>query len=278
MKLAAAEALAAVVADELRRRLHHPVALRRARRPGGRRRGRRRRPHATASPAPEARLPRSPTAPAQWDIRLLCRFGGCRNSGHSGGDFVRPDRTPRSSPYGSRAQSDRIATTGGGRTAGQVGGQDGRISPRFVGSPSVHQGGEPSSRRDIRRSGRFRGCRPRRRSDRQAITTRRGRTPPTDDRGVSMIVMAGTSAHTPPRRWWRVGRCRAADRTCTTRQERDARHAPLGGVHSAPERTGSVSAGQSTVGRCWSAGGLSGERYPPGSAGQTSPRLRSDRG
>ncbi len=74
---------------------------------------------------------------------------------------------------------------------------------------------EPATRWDNRRSGRFRGCCGRRRPDRQAITTRRGRRPPASGRGVWVIVMAWKSTHTTlaavP-----VGRCCAAVRTCTT--------------------------------------------------------------
>ena len=149
------------------------------------------------------------------------------------------------------------------------GGQDGRISPRFVGSPSVHQGGEPSSRGDIRCSGRFRGC--------WAPSTgspghhNEARTKASRGRSRRLGDCDGLEVrHSPPGGGGGLGDAAPLTGPAPLTKQRDARDAPLGGVHSAAERAGLVSA--PVDGRpLLVGGGLSGGAIPPGSAGQTPP-------
>ncbi len=161
----------------------------------------------------------------------MCRFRGGPIRA-TAGHFVHQIRTPRPSPYGSRAQGDRSQRLGGSQTAGQ----DGRISSRPVGSPSIHQertssrrdipwacgfsvltSREPTPPADIRLSSPFGGCFRAVGPDRQAITTRRARRPPADDRAVWVIVMAWKSAIPRPGECGGFGDA-APDRTCTTHQ------------------------------------------------------------
>ena len=120
----------------------------------------------------------------------------------------------------------------------------GRLRSPVLGPPADHDtaGGPPPTHRaeepDIRRSGRFRGCCPCRRPDRQAITTRRGRRPPTDDRGVSAIVMAWKSTHTPPCGGGGLGDAAPLTGPAPLTKQHDARQAPLAREHSAADGRG----------------------------------------
>jgi hypothetical protein len=85
---------------------------------------------------------------------------------------------------------------------------------------------------DVLRSVGSVGVRPRRRPDRQAITTRRRRRPPTEDRGVSVIVMAWKSTHTPPDG--------AVAGSAKPRRRSDLHHSPSSAIPDRPRSTAST--------------------------------------
>ena len=154
----------------------------------------------------------------------LLPFPWVPHSGHSGGDFVHQMRTPRSSPYGSRAQSDRSrrrVAAGPGKVSrtgrpDRTAGHDGRVSLGLwfsLGTP----GENPAVAGDIRRFGRSVGVAapstgsPGHHNELRTNASRRR------SRRVGDCDGRDVRPHPAPA-GWRVWRCRAADRTCTTHQ------------------------------------------------------------